>query len=323
MDKQDMNKHAKFDDVIRWSFFVLITFVLSACGSNNIKPTTDKSASASKPATSAKRGGYYLDDGPGDNPPANIDAIPDAVPRAETPLERANRPYVALGKSYVPSTAYKPYKARGIASWYGKRYHGQKTSTGEVYDMYAMTGAHPTLPLPSYVKVTNPANGRSVIVRINDRGPFHSDRLIDLSFAAAYKLRIQNGGSGLVDVEAINAWDKTNIAKKQEVITQNKEPGVVVTSPATITAQPDASVSEMAKGLYVQVGAFKFRENAELVREKLKQQNLAENTASESWYNAGMYRVRLGTYPTRQDAENAATRIRESLGTSAIVIHQP
>src|SRR5512137_2979192 len=138
---------------------------------------------AAKPGASAK---YYKDDGPGANAPANLDSIPDAVPRAE-PLHRfANRPYTVFGREYVPATTLRPYRERGIASWYGRKFHGEKTSTGEVYDMYAMTAAHPTLPIPSYARVTNPANGRSVVVRVNDRGPFLHDRVIDLSYAAAH-----------------------------------------------------------------------------------------------------------------------------------------
>ena len=135
---------------------------------------------AREPSSSARSGGYYLDDGPGTNAPANLDAIPDAVPRLE-PLHRfANRPYSVLGRDYVPATELRPYRERGIASWYGRKFHAQKTSIGETYDMYAMTAAHPTLPLPSYARVTNLANGRSVVVRVNDRGPFLPGRLIDL-----------------------------------------------------------------------------------------------------------------------------------------------
>lgn len=301
-------------DLFKYCLIIIISTQLIACGSSNIKPVAD---AASKPTSSVKRGGgYYLDDGPGDNPPADIDAIPDAVPRAETPLERANRPYVALGKSYTPSTEYKPYKAHGVASWYGKRYHGQKTSSGEVYDMYAMTGAHTTLTLPSYVKVTNPANGRSVIIRINDRGPFHSDRLIDLSYAAAYKLRLQNNGSGIVDVEAINTSNLNTETAKPTPATLNVAAN---SQPVPTTPTPANS----AQGSYVQVGAFKFKENAEQLREKLIRQNLAENTATESWYNAGLYRVRIGAFSSREEAEKAATRIRQVLGTYAIVINQP
>jgi rare lipoprotein A len=148
-------------------------------------------------------GGYYKGDGPGGPPPVNLDKIADARPRAE-PLNRgANEPYTALGRKYVPYRSLAPYRARGIATWYGRKFHGKSTASGERYDMYAMTAAHTILPIPSYARVTNRANGRSVVVRINDRGPFHADRVIDLSYAAAYRLGYVNAGSARVEVEAV------------------------------------------------------------------------------------------------------------------------
>ena len=153
--------------------------------------------------SSTRPGGYYKDDGPHERPPANLERVADAVPREEPLHKFANRPYEALGKRYVPLTSVQPFRQSGLASWYGKRYHGQKTSSGETYDMYAMTAAHPTLPIPSYVRVTNVANGRSVVVRVNDRGPFKSERVIDLSYVAAYKLGFIQAGQARVEVEAI------------------------------------------------------------------------------------------------------------------------
>jgi rare lipoprotein A len=158
-------------------------------------------SAAAPPPTASSR--YYKDDGPGENIPPNLDATPDAVPRVEALHRFANRPYTVLGREYVPATTLKSYHERGIASWYGRKFHGQKTSIGETYDMFGMTAAHPTLPLPSYARVTNVATGRSVVVRVNDRGPFLHDRLIDLSYAAAHKLGIAQRGSGEVEVEAI------------------------------------------------------------------------------------------------------------------------
>jgi len=148
-------------------------------------------------------GGYYKGDGPGGPPPVKLDAIADATPRVEPLNAGANTPYTALGRKYVPYTSLTPYRARGVATWYGRKFHGRKTSSGERYDMYAMTAAHTTLAIPSYARVTNLANGKSVVVRINDRGPFHADRIIDLSYAAAYKLGYVNAGSAKVEVEAI------------------------------------------------------------------------------------------------------------------------
>lgn len=298
----------------RFALPIALCLILAACGGGgNVKP---EKPGAPPPASTSKGGGYYLDDGPGDNPPPNIDSIPDAVPRAEALSPRANRPYSALGKRYTPATEYQPYKERGIASWYGKRYHGQKTSSGEVYDMYGMSAAHPTLPLPSYARVTNPANGRSVIVRINDRGPFHDNRLIDLSYAAAYKLRLLDSGSGEVIVEAI---DTRPNAAAVEAPTAAASPAPAMPEAATA---PTTSDAVPPSGIYVQVGAFKYQDNADRLRENLQQKQLAENVPLQSWYNKGTYRVRLGPYTSRQDAEQAAARIKQALGTSAIVINQ-
>src|SRR4030095_4466773 len=158
---------------------------------------------SSSPSPAPISGKYYSNDGPGDSPPSNLDSIPDATPKLE-PLHRfANRPYTVLGQDFVPATSLRPYKERGVASWYGRKFHGQKTSNGETYDMYAMTAAHPTLPLPSYAKVTNVTTGKSVVVRVNDRGPFLQGRIIDLSYAAAHRVGIAGPGSGMVEVESI------------------------------------------------------------------------------------------------------------------------
>jgi len=152
---------------------------------------------------SAKQGGYYKDDGPGGPPPVNLDRVADAKPKVE-PLHRgANNPYTADGKKYAPYRSLKPHRERGIASWYGRRFHGKPTAGGERYDMYAMTAAHTVLPIPSYARVTHLGNGRSIIVRINDRGPFRTDRIIDLSYAAAHRLGYVQAGSARVEVEAI------------------------------------------------------------------------------------------------------------------------
>jgi rare lipoprotein A len=133
-------------------------------------------------------------DGPEANPPTGLDRVPDAVPRIE-PLRSGgpNKPYRVLGRSYTPMTEDLPLQESGLASWYGRKFHGQPTSNGEIYDMYAMTAAHKTMPLPSYARVRNPANGREIIVRVNDRGPFADGRVIDLSYTAALKLGVLRG----------------------------------------------------------------------------------------------------------------------------------
>ena len=201
-------------------------------------PTASSTAPAPKPAPVVQRrgGAYYQDDGPGDNAPPNLEQTPDAVPRDEPVLRSAtNRTYVVFGKSYHPHTDNRPFVQRGIGSWYGRKFHGQKTSSGEPYDMYAMTAAHPTLPIPSYVRVTNPANGRSVVVRVNDRGPFHSERIIDLSYTAALKLDYVNQGSALVDVVRVNPGDRP------PVVAQGPAPAHVPSAPAPTASGPAAS----------------------------------------------------------------------------------
>ena len=153
--------------------------------------------------TVAKNGAYFQNDGPADHIPVNLNLVPDAVPQEEPLIKSANLPYTALGMSFRPDTREKPYQATGRASWYGKQFHGRKTSSGERYDMFAMTAAHPTLPIPSYARVTNLNNGKSVVVRVNDRGPFHRNRLMDLSYAAAYRLGFIKQGSAKIAIERV------------------------------------------------------------------------------------------------------------------------
>ncbi len=133
-------------------------------------------------------------DGPPANPPPGLAGQPDAELRID-PIRPggANKPYQALGRDYMPITRDVPFTERGLASWYGRQFHGRRTASGETYDMYAMTAAHPTLPIPSYARIRNPANGREVIVRVNDRGPFHAGRIVDLSYAAALRLDMLRG----------------------------------------------------------------------------------------------------------------------------------
>ena len=142
-------------------------------------------------------------DGPLEISRAALDAVPDAIPRHEPVLPQTTRPYEAFGRRYEPMMTRAPYRTIGVASWYGRRYHGQKTASGEPYDMFAMTAAHPILPIPSYARVTALRSGRSVVVRINDRGPFVNDRLIDLSYVAAYRIGLIESGTGEVEVELL------------------------------------------------------------------------------------------------------------------------
>lgn len=317
--------------------------LLTACGGEAVikpdstKPDNSKPDTSTSKTQSGKPGGYYLDDGPGDNPPPNIDAIPDATLKTEPLLARSNKPYSALGQQYVPMTSYSPYKQTGVASWYGKRYHGKKTSSGEVYDMYGMSGAHTILPIPSYARVTNPANGRSVIVRINDRGPFKHDRLIDLSYAAAYKLRLTGQGSGLVEVEAIDTSPAALAKMQSQVAAQTSAPVLTTTQVQTQSQATSAQAqtlptvpltiskttsTDITGNYYVQAGAFKSEVNGDLLQKKIQALQLAENVGIANVYNNGLYRVKLGPYASRKEADAAAANIRKQLNISAIVLNQ-
>ena len=163
--------------------------------------TTSSGAGSS---SNAKRAGaYYQDDGPPDRVPPGLLNTPDADPKVEPYLRGPSKPYTVMDQTFVPITDARPYVQRGIGSWYGRKYHGRKTASGEPYDMFAMSAAHPILPIPSYARVTHLRNGRQVIVRINDRGPFIASRIIDLSYAAALKLDMVRGGSAELEVERL------------------------------------------------------------------------------------------------------------------------
>ena len=263
--------------------------VLAACSSTPPKPSTP--AAAPSPTASSK---YYKDDGPGEVLPANLDQIPDAVPRLEALSRFSNRPYTVLGRDYVPATSLRPYKERGIASWYGRKFHGQKTSIGETYDMYAMTAAHPTLPLPSYVRVTNVATGKSVVVRVNDRGPFLHGRIIDLSYAAAHRIGTAAKGSGEVEVEAIIPGSSPAMLAAAPL-----PPVAVAASPSTGTAttplrpiDAPAPISRETSGGYsVQLGAFQNFTNAQNFMAHIQGQLASAQVEPKVREVSGLYRV--------------------------------
>jgi len=366
---------------------LLLLAFLAACGTQAPRPVDDRgeapaaavppapsardtapgSAGGITPAPAAKKpapakfGGGYKDDGPGDGPAIDPDTIPDAVPRAE-PLHRfANNPYSALGRDYVPQRELKPYKARGIGSWYGRRYHGQKTSSGEIYDMYAMTAAHPVLPIPSYVRVTNPANGKSVVVRINDRGPFHAGREIDLSWTAAYKLGYTGQGSTLVEVESVlpgrlPAADSTaGIALpagsgSAEQCSANPclrpappardtasgSAGGITSAPPPRREDAEDAIARLAatepgpplpqvqdaRGHFLQLGAFGNRDNAEALRARLARELGDLSGKLVVQASGGLYRVQLGPWPDAAAAQLAGARLRESLGMAPLVVQR-
>lgn len=321
-------------------FLVPAVLLMTACAGNltyvtdpippaqRIEPPSQTITVRKPLPTPSRGGGYYKDDGPAEDIPENLDSIPDAQPRPELLHRFANRPYSVLGKSYVPNTSLKPFRQRGIASWYGKKFHGQKTSIGEPYDMFSMTAAHPTLAIPSYARVSNVSTGKSVVVRITDRGPFHADRIIDLSYAAAYRLGYINHGSTLVDVESILPGDPLDIKFAQASSSAPSDPYPAGTHDA-IEALATKHTSETATfpnratltapaatqtGLFLQLGAFSSAENAESLRLHLSRE--LDWLGEAIQINAGgtLYRVHLGPYASRAEAERAAERIHLQLG---------
>ena len=268
---------------------------LSGCGSTPSRDTTMQAPAGA--GSAARRGGYYKDDGPGTDIPANLDAIADAEPRLE-PLHRfANRPYSVFGQEYVPATELTAFRQRGRASWYGRRFHGKPTSSGEPYDMYAMTAAHPTLPIPSYARVTNPANGRTIVVRINDRGPFHKDRIIDLSYVGAHRLGYVNAGSAAVEVEAI---------LPDEIA-------------ARATAQPAQGLTAR-RGVFLQLGTFSSAAKAEGLRVRVRDEFEALADRLELQEDGSRYRVQLGPFASADEARDEADRIEAVLDIRPFVV---
>lgn len=294
---------------------------------------------------SARRGGaYYMDDGPEANPPANLDAVPDAVPRIEPLARGPNNPYTIFGQRYVPDTSGQPYRAQGPASWYGKKYHGKPTSNGERYDMYGMTAAHPTLPIPSYVRVTRVANGKTVVLRINDRGPFLGGRVIDLSYVAAHKLGVLSPGSAEVIVERIMPQQIANgtalaasapaaapsppVAATPAPLPPPVTPAPAAPSPAVagpsvatlpLSAVPASSATPAAAGsVYLQLGAFSDPARAQAIAARAAAQVPTQAGVSVNVeLGAGnLHRVRVGPFASTEAATQAAGPLETALGVA-------
>ncbi len=242
--------------------------------------------------------GNYKNDGP---PvvalPIDLNKIPDAIPKVEPLHSGANKPYKIKGRTYTPRTRVAAFRERGIASWYGKAFHGRPTSNGETYNMYAMTAAHPTLPIPSYIRVTNVTNGRSVVVRVNDRGPFHGGRIVDLSYAAAYKLDYINAGSVDVTVEQI-------------------VPGVFQADP--VASAPAATI----KGYFLQLGAFGSRPNADKFVENIRKAASAVARQVDISQDGKVYRVFAGPFSSQDEARSAADALSRLNGLYSFVVQR-
>ena len=277
----------------------ILTFVTAFLlfGCQSVEPLFEQS-NKDKPKVK-NSGAYYLDDGPDENQPQNLDKIPDAQPKYEALSKRANRPYVAFEKKYVPMQKIIPFKEEGYASWYGKRYHGRKTSIGETYDMYQMTGAHKTLPLPCYIKVTNLKNKRSVIIRVNDRGPFIDERIVDLSYAAAHRLEIIQNGSELVKIEMVNPSLAVKNIKEANL---NSSPSI--------------------KSFYIQAGAFSNQDNASYLINRLSKIKFKNLLSIKKLNKNSLHLVTIGPYASKKIAEEALKDITKKIQLNSFIISE-
>lgn len=271
--------------------------------------------------SSSRGGGYYKDDGPSTHLPKNLHAIPNATPRIERHAPANMRPYTVLGQNYTPLTEDAPFRQTGNASWYGKKFHGRKTANGETYDMYAMTAAHPTLPLPSYARVTRPKSGQSVIVRINDRGPFHGSRIIDLSYVAAAKLDLIGLGTDTVIVEAITHDDIRNgryTADAPAAPEALRLSSVNDNEPTALSPSLKPITGTGLMRIYLQFGAFR---NGESATELAKHINakVGQLDYRDAYIEPSneFFRVQMGPYNSRDEALTAAELIRMETGLEA------
>ena len=262
--------------------------------------------------------------------PRDVSHVQNAVPRAE-PRSRYGNPesYVVYGKRYYTLASSRGYRETGGASWYGTKFHGRRTSSGEPYDMYAMTAAHKTLPLPSYVEVTNLANGRKVVVRVNDRGPFHDGRIIDMSYAGAVKLGMLGKGTAHVEVRTIEPGAP---AAKPVTMQADAKPVPASPQPARATAQPAATPVPVQAAatpsrshtapVFLQVGAFSNLVNAERLRTRLEQ-GLARRVrvTPASSTRGPVHRVQVGPLASVEIADQVSARMLEfGINTPLVVI---
>ena len=288
-------------------------------------------------------------DGPEARPPPDLMQVPDALPMLE-PIRTGgpNKPYEVLGETYLPLPPDAPLSEQGLASWYGRQFHGRRTASGEVYNMYAMTAAHRTLPLPSFVRVINPANGRMIIVRVNDRGPFVKGRVIDLSYTAALKLGLL-GGVAPVQIDRITpdeirrgAWQaaaQATAATPAPIVVDGDDPAqnpVAVASAATAASASPAPAPASATapstqvhagpaartGFWLQLGAFRARAGAEQLQSQAGAAMDGIAPMLAVFNKRSLYRVQAGPFASRDEALHTAERLREKLQLIPVLVER-
>ena len=324
---------------------------LAGCASAPLRPGLPASPARTSPGTPPPGWPLATDpgrDGPGADPPPDLLAVPDAQPRLELVRPGGpNKPYETLGQAYTPLAGDPPLVQRGLASWYGRKFHGRSTATGETYNMYAMSAAHKTMPLPSYARVRNPANGREVLVRVNDRGPFHSDRIIDLSYTAALKLGVL-GGVAPVEVERITyeairlgTWrGGTALAGAAApgalMALAPSAPDALPAAPAALpdplptsaaalpaaTQAPAQAAARATRGFWLQLGAFAQRDGAMGFQQRVAQEVAWLAPLLAIFSERQLHRLQAGPYASRADARQAADRLREALNLTPALVER-
>ncbi len=285
---------------------IVVALLLNACAGHKPRKATPpapagSSSSAPVPETSLPQSMRYRDarDGGPDAPAVDVSKLVEPTPKTEPRARYGNKsPYSVLGKTYTVMPDARNYVERGTASWYGNKFHGYMTSSLEPYDMYQFSAAHKTLPLPSYVRVTNIENGKSVVVRVNDRGPFHENRLIDLSYAAAVRIGVWPKGTGMVEVRALDV--------------SNPEPNRSDAVPA-----PD-----IHSRIFVQLGAFADRSNAQAIVQRIAQAGLGHASIVTTRIDSRqIHRVRMGPLKSVAEADALVIRLeKQGFGVPRVAI---
>lgn len=322
---------------------VALALLVSGCASGPKPP-------ASSPGPAPQR------DGPPLSVPPNLADLPDVVPQIEPIREGGpNKPYVVLGQSYEPLRGDVEWSEKGGASWYGNKFHGRRTASGELYSMYGLTAAHKTLPIPSYVRVRNVRNGKEVIVRVNDRGPFVSGRVIDLSYAAAIKLDIAAAGVGQVEIARLTfdeirsgAWQRGTVLDPEPThqATRSLQPErPMLASPegtlplddpllgggTTTSGSPTSASTKVpaarahtpaARGFWVQLAALSRRDGVDKLQQRIADQLSGLLPLLAVFHESPHYKLQAGPYASKQEAQQAARQVREALQLQPMVIER-
>jgi len=349
--------------VLALALVVVLAFGLAGCASS---PSGRPVGSYKRPGTSGTSGGARTvpqppqppgvppvvaragaaDPAERDGPPpasespgtAVLAALPEPEPQVE-PIRQGgpNKPYTVLGQSYEPLVDDVPLKQKGMVSWYGKKFHGRRTASGELFNMYGISAAHRTLPIPSYARVTEVATGKSVIVRVNDRGPFHSNRVMDLSYGAAVKLGVHLKGSTEVEIERITFDDIRTGAWRREgddiAVARAEAPPppapvltdlpAVASTPTPQEAKPVAGTfTPFQRGFWVQIAALSKRDGVEKLQQRIAQELSALQPLLAVFQESSLFKLQVGPYATREQALAAADQARGALSVSPLVIER-